>query len=200
MKSVQLLSVIALAGLTAAEGQAIKDPGLMWGPLLGANAGDGWVPVPNPVRVSARTQMIASLEQSRVKIGEPLKLHFRFKNVSSEVIQMVGGGFDFDNWLIVTDASGTELPLSEKGQKWRQRPTSQTATTMYALLPGQDDGDGILDVTDLYRLDRPGNYFLRIARRLGTPPDVPRPKTPEEVQKTPLEEAVSDLIPFTITP
>jgi hypothetical protein len=35
---------------------------------------------------------------------------------------------------------------------------------------------------------------------MGVPPDMPYPKTAEEVAKTPLEEAVSDLIPFTITP
>jgi hypothetical protein len=58
-------------------------------------------------------------------------------------------------------------------------------------------------VTKHYQLDRPGNYFVRIARRIGVHPDVPYPKYPEQAQemtKVQLEEAVSDLIPFTITP
>ncbi len=55
-------------------------------------------------------------------------------------------------------------------------------------------------MSKLYQLDRPGWYFVRIARRMGVPPDVPSPKTPQEWEKTPTEEAVSDPIPFTIIP
>jgi hypothetical protein len=71
---------------------------------------------------------------------------------------------------------------------------------MGSLAPGAEYGGGAIDVAKHYQLDRPGNYFVRIAWRIGVPPGVPQPKTPQEIVKVPIEEAVSDLIPFTITP
>jgi len=55
-------------------------------------------------------------------------------------------------------------------------------------------------LSKLRQFNRPRNYFVRIARRMGRPPGVPFPKTDQEAAKAPTEEAVSDLIPFTITP
>ena len=157
--------------------------------------------MPNPVVVSSRAQVLAHLERSSVKIGDPLKFHFRLRNVSPQVIgNLVLSDFNDDCWLIVTDALGAELPHTEKGDRWRQRSTSQTASVSYALSPGEDDGDRVVNVADLYRLDRPGNYFVRIFKRMSVQPGVPWPKTAEEGRKAPLEEAVSGLIPFTITP
>ena len=200
MNRIGLLAVIALAGLTAAEGQAIKDPGLMWGPPW-APTRDSWVPIPNLVRVSTRAQMIASLEQSRVRIGDPIILHYRLKNVSSGVIgPLFYNGFGDECWLMVTDASGAELPRTKEGDRLRERPTVLMAAGRGLLGPGVEENDKTIDVSKLYRLDRPGNYFVRIARRMGVPPDVPSPKTPQEWEKTPTEEAVSEPIPFTITP
>ncbi len=40
----------------------------------------------NPVRASTRLQLVASLEQTSVKIGDPIKLHFRLKNVSQATL------------------------------------------------------------------------------------------------------------------
>lgn len=82
----------------------------------------------------------------------------------------------------------------------RQPSKSQVSSITSALGPGGDDGDHSIDITKHYQLGQPGNYFVRIARRMGVPPDMPFPKTAQEAAKTPLEEAVSDLIPFTITP
>ncbi len=183
MKKIGLLSVMAVTILAVAYGQGIKDSA-----------------IPNPVRASSRARMIASLERSSVRIGDPINLHLRLKNVSSGPIEIVRSGFNDDDWLIVTDASGMEVPRTEKGDRWRQRSRSQVGTILYALSPGAEESDGVIDVTELYRLDRPGSYFLRIARRIGLPPGEPLPKTAKEGQEAPLEEAVSDLIPFTILP
>jgi hypothetical protein len=104
MKALGFLSSIVLLGLTAAHGQAVKDPR-----------------EPNPVRVSSRAQLIASLEQASVRVGDPITLHFRLRNVSSEAINVVTFGFNEDSWLIVTDSSGAELPLTKEGDRLRQR-------------------------------------------------------------------------------
>jgi hypothetical protein len=112
----------------------------------------------------------------------------------------VSSGFNDDEWIMVTDASGTELPLTKEGEKWRQPSRVSGPVVVGALFPGGEQGETIIDVSKHYQLDRPGNYFVRIARRIGVPPDVPFPKTAEGAAKTPLEEAVSDLVPFTITP
>ena len=52
-----------------------------------------------------------------------------------------------------------------------------------------------------YSLTKPGTYFVRLMFRSMWPEPGERwPTTIEEAQKTPMEEAVSELIPFTITP
>ncbi|HEY1760406.1 MAG TPA: hypothetical protein VGG72_33840 [Bryobacteraceae bacterium] len=186
MKKTDSLFATALIGLAAVYGQAIKDPER-----------------PNPVRVSSRAQLIASLEQSTVKIGDPLKLHFRLKNISSAAIRnIVQSELNEDCWLMVTDASGSELPLTKQGERLR-KPSRSGGGVVGDLLPGADEGDRTIDVSRLYQFDRPGNYFVRIIRRIGVPPEVPFPKYPEnqkDAAKVPLEEAVSDPIPFTIIP
>jgi hypothetical protein len=179
---------LALAVLEGAHGQVVKDPVRQ-----------------GPVRVSSRAQLIASLAQSRVQIGDPIILHFRLKNVSSGVISPIFyNGFNDDYWVIVTDASGVELPHTQEGDRLREPSTVWISYGRGGLNPGVDDGDRVIDVGKLYHLDRPGSYFVRIARRMGVPPDIPFPKYPEvsveEIAKVPIEEAVSDLIPFTIVP
>ena len=66
MKRPGMFGAVVLAATAVTFGQAVKDP---------ARTG--------PVRVSSRAQLIASLEQAAVKIGDPIRLHFRLKNVSS---------------------------------------------------------------------------------------------------------------------
>jgi hypothetical protein len=142
--------------------------------------------------------MIAALELARVKLGAPVILHYHVTNLSSQALPMV---LDVDAvyWVMVTDASGTELPLTKEGTRLREPPLAGIGG-MSPLAPGADDGDHSLDLTKRYQLDRPGSYLVRIAMRMGVPPDVPYPKTMQERAKVPIEEAVSDLIPFTIVP
>lgn len=180
-----LFLVAASLGTNIMDGQAIKDP-----------------VESNPVLVSSRAQLIASLEQGSVRIGDRIILHYRLKNVSSGMIPLVYNDFSNDSWLMVTDASGTELPRTKEGDRLRQPSTGLTADVVCSLGPTVEDADRIIDVSKLYQLDRPGKYFVRIARRMGLPPGVPFPKYPEihDTSKAPLEEAVSELIPFAIVP
>lgn len=90
MKKPGEFSAIALVLLAVAHGQAVKDP--LWS---------------NQVRVSSRAQLIAALEQATVRPGDPIKLHFRLRNLSSGAINLTWGAFNENYWLMVTDASGT---------------------------------------------------------------------------------------------
>jgi hypothetical protein len=184
MKKLKLLWTITLIGLSTARGQAVKDPAL-----------------PNPVRVSTRVQMLVSLERASVKIGEPVRLHCHLKNVSSEVVHSGETAWSDDYWLVVTDASGAELPRTPLGDRKRRPARAAVHAIMIALDPGEERDEGVTNVAELYQLNRPGKYFVRIAFRLGPQPGDPwPPSTEEERLKGPREEAVSDLIPFTITP
>jgi hypothetical protein len=100
VKTLGSLITFVLVSLGVAHGQAVKDPVR-----------------PNPVRVSSRAQLIASLEVATVRVGDPIRLHFRLKNVSSEAIMLMASDFNDDYWVIVTDASGTEFrtPRSATG-------------------------------------------------------------------------------------
>jgi hypothetical protein len=69
------------------------------------------------------------------------------------------------------------------------------------LGPGEEGGEFVVDADRNYNLTKPGTYFVRLMFRSMWPePGEPRPTTVEEAEKTPMEEAVSELIPFTITP
>ena len=185
MKKISSCSALALVALAVVDGQAIRDP-----------------TSPNPVVVSSRAKVIANLAQASIRVGDPLTLHFRLR-VTSGVVKYVRGGFNNDYWVTVTEASGTELPRTEKGDRLRRRPTSLGPSISDALGPGQEEPDDTIDLSQLYRLDRPGSYFVRIARRIGiADPAHPSPVSadPKVVSQIPIEEAVSDLIPFTIIP
>jgi hypothetical protein len=178
--------ILLVAMSLVALGQEIKDPAGL-----------------NPVVVSSRAQMVALVERASVRIGDPIKLHFRLKNVSSGVIKYSGSGFTDDYWLMVTDPSGVQLPRTEKGDRMRRRSVSQGPSISGGLSPGEEEGDSAIDVSELYRLDRPGNYFVRIVRRIGAAdPTDPRLMSGDQkvANQIPIEEAVSDLVPFTITP
>lgn len=183
MKGFGLLSAIAMIG-AGVYGQAVKDPARL-----------------NPVRVSSRAQVIASLEEARPKLGEPIILHYRFKNVSSQPLAVVSSEVNTDYWVMVTDAPGTELSLTKEGSRLREPPMVSN-TIRGSLGPGADLGEHSFDLRKLYQLDRPGDFFVRIARRMGTDPNDPRlPSQDRKVlAQIPIEEAVSDLIPLTIVP
>jgi len=185
MRKTGSFSVLALTALGAVYGQTIKDPAS-----------------PNPVVVSSRAKVVASLEQASARVGDPIMLHFHLR-VTSGVVKYVRGGFNNDYWLIVTEASGAELPRTEKGDRLRQGSTAQVGTISTGLSAGEEDEDDAVNLAQLYRLDRPGSYFVRIVRRIGAAdPYDPRLRSgdPNVGRQIPIEEAVSDLIPFTIIP
>jgi hypothetical protein len=184
MRKPGLLSAIALAVIASSQGQAVKDPAR-----------------PNPVRVSSRLQLVASLQQASVKIGDPVKLDLHFKNVSSGVVGTSQNSWENDYWLTVTDASGTALPRTKEGDQMLKPVRALVSSVISPVPPGAEYGGGVVNVAEYFVLDRPGKYFVRIGYRSLTPaPGEPRPKTEKERQEVPLEEAVSELIPFTIVP
>ncbi len=108
MKNPRLFLALAIMVLGVAYGQAMKDP------------------VDSvPVRVSSRAKVVASLDHPKARIGDPIILHYRLKNVSSGVIgPLFYNGFGDECWLMVTDASGAEhsARTGESGEICGSRP------------------------------------------------------------------------------
>jgi hypothetical protein len=157
----------------------------------------------NPVRVSTRLQLIASVERASVKQGEPIRLHFHYKNVSTKVVTLRENGWMQDYELTVTDTSGAEPPRTALGQRWlqEQRNGMLLHSGPFVLAPDEEGKDGLIDVGKIYQLNQPGRYFARLMfGSIQRDPTEPKPATIEEAQKMTIEEAVSELIPFTITP
>jgi hypothetical protein len=84
------------------HGQALRDPAL-----------------PNPVRISTRLQVVAAIERQSFKLAEPVRVHFRTKNVSSAVLRIRNLDTAQDYGVIVTDASGFEPMLTPLGSLLR---------------------------------------------------------------------------------
>jgi hypothetical protein len=175
---------IMLIGAGSLPGQALRDPAL-----------------PNPVRVSTRLQVLATVEQQNVRLGEPIRVHFRTKNVSSAVLRIRNLDTAQDYGVIVTEASGLEPLLTPLGSLLRTHQSISSQGPI-PLAPGAESEEAVWDLAKLFQLTKPGRYFVRILFRgvwLERDED-PHPKTVEEERKITWEEAVSDPIPFTIAP
>jgi hypothetical protein len=186
MKELVFLFAISLTA-NMLHAQAIRDPGR-----------------PNPIRVSTRLRMLAGLEHESVKSGDPVALHARYKNVSSGPLTVYDDQRNLRYQLLVTDASGKEPPRTDLGEQWLQfmrEPYLLHGIGPDTLEPSAEGGDFVIDVSKYYYLTTPGRYFVRIMfSGLDRDPAEPRPTAVEDPGKVTLEEAVSDPIPFTVTP
>jgi hypothetical protein len=188
MKTFGLFQAIALASMSALNGQALRDSVL-----------------PNPVRISARLQLIATLERANVKLGEPMIVHAHYKNVSSNGLDLspIARNSMISYALTVTDAAGAELQRTAAGESWLRGQRVENTSAVLApvhLDPGAEGREFVVDAAQYYNLTKPGTYFVRLMfRSPGPDPNEPRPTT-SDPEKIPVERAVSDLISFTIAP
>jgi hypothetical protein len=179
MKTVRRFTAGLLVG-TGLMAQSVKDP--KW---------------PNPVRISSRLQMLAGIERTEAKRGEPVIIHFHIKNASQEVLQPRHG----DYVVVVMDATGAEPPRTEHGKQMLD--SIEISSRSDVLAPGAELGELAWDLTKIYDLSTPGRYFVRaLFSGLGADPTDTRLRSNNTkiLSQVPIEEAVSDLIPFTITP
>lgn len=182
MKVLEFPLAFAFVGLAATHGQAIKDP------LL-----------PNPLRVSTRLQMLATLEKETVKLGDPIVVRSHVKNVSGNAL--VRGLQTYQ--VIVTDASGTEIARTSYGKA--QLESNDVSSRVEDMAPGAESPEIRQDLSKMFELVRPGRYFVRVLILAGLGRDNPtdprlRTNDPKVAAQVPIEVVVSDLIPFTITP
>ncbi len=187
MKTFASFAVMVFAGVSPAPCQALRDSVF-----------------PDPVRASTRLQLTAKLDETTVKVGEPVVLRARYKNVSATNLELGTRYWVIDYGLVVTDSSGAEPPRTELGEKWlkeQREPVLLSSQGPFLLEPGAQGEEFAVDVTKAYRLTRPGSYSVQLMFRMVWPePGTPVPTTVEESQKMPLEEAVSNVIQLTITP
>jgi hypothetical protein len=76
-----------------------------------------------PVVVSNRIQVFAELTQSPFRVGQPVEIAIRLKNVSPTSVRVGDSDPAVDFELVVTDAAGSEPPRTEYGKRafniWR---------------------------------------------------------------------------------
>jgi hypothetical protein len=188
MKLLGLFAAAVFAGPPVAHGQNVRD-----------------VVRPNPVRISSRLQLTAAVEQMAVKLGQPARVHLRYKNMSSGAIMLGTANWRLAYTLTVTDSSGAEPPRTALGESWlqEQRQTNQEPSLMgpKRLEPGAEGEEVVVDIAKYYQLSRPGAYFVRMMfRDIWPDPGVPWRSTEEEGRKVILEEALSNVVQFTIVP
>ena len=171
---------MVLLGAVAIRGQAIKDPSL-----------------PNPMQVSIRLLMLASVEKASFKVGEPVLVNSRLKSVSSIMARVVSSRFQ----VVVTDAAGRELQRTKYGKD--MLTMFDFSPRVDEIAPGAEQGGASWDLRMVYEVTQPGRYFVRMMHTLGSA-DLNDPRRGTNDQKVadqiPIEVAISDLIPFTITP
>jgi hypothetical protein len=169
--------------------------------LLPVAYGQGTSPMAttSAVRASTRLQMLASVEQAVVKAGEPVKMHFHYRNVSSKDVWLADNGWEQDYELIITNASGVEAALTDRGNRWRQLGVTIEMRLLSAegprrVSPGEEGQEVVLDLTKFYQLTQPGTYSARIICRSLRP-------DPDELAKPDtkfVEKGISNLVQFTI--
>lgn len=194
MKALAALAAISLAG--ALEGQAVREP-----------------VTKGPIEVPARLQVTISAEQRSIRLGGPVLIHSRLKNISPKPV-FLNGNFDWriPYTLSVTEASGTEPALTPSGQEWRLgRFGGSSITPPPSLEPGVETQDFAIDIAKYYQLTQPGTYLVRMRYRIIWPegtdfvirvaPPAPRPPPASgQTKLSPREEAVSNEVYFAITP
>lgn len=155
---------------------------------------------------SARLQLTASVEPASVKVGAPVTLKLRLRNISPGRISLFTFSFDdIDYELFVADASGRELQRTPRGQAvFQQDDFPLLKTRQIELDPGAAT-EATLDVSKIYELTKQGIYYVQAFRgRISPDPSVPRPyaysNSHADDARISVEKAVSTRIQFTIVP
>jgi hypothetical protein len=149
-----------------------------------------------PVVVSNRIQMYAELTQSPFRVGQPVEIAIRLKNVSATSVRVGDSNPAVDFELVVTDAAGSEPPRTEYGKRAFNMEIPILRAATLDLDPGQEVQNS-LDVAKIYQL-RPGSYLARVALGLF-PGQASRPSSTYDPTR-PVEKAFSNLVQFTVVP
>ena len=185
MKSLGLLIALSLAH--ALHGQVVKDP-----------------VAPNPVRVSTRLQLVLELQQPKVKSGERVGARTTYENISPSAIDVGSGDWTLDYAVTVTDELGRECPRTALGERWlneQREPVLLRSEGPVHLEQGTEGKEISMDLAKIYQLTKPGVYFVRfLYRSIWPDPGESRPTSVEDAQRVPIEEAVSNVVQFEITP
>jgi len=147
--------------------------------------------------ISTRVQFLATLNRESAKAGDPIELRLRVKNVSSKAVYMYDVYWMLDYTVVVTDASGEELPRTALGEQWRQEQREGfRGGSLHMVPPLQPDAEGeefIIDIAKYYQLTKPGRYLVRAVRNNLDTDSGERPTVAAVT-------AVSNTLAFTITP
>jgi len=132
------------------------------------------VMMPRPAN-QVMSLVITPLRQS-VTIGSQVKIEAKLTNVSNHAITLHDTNPDCDFTVRVTDAKGNQPPKTSynQGLKCGTR-LALSRDILVTLAPGESRDQEIM-ISRLYALNRPGNYFVQVLRRL-----------PSELAETPIK-------------
>jgi hypothetical protein len=145
---------------------------------------------PLPVISSSRILLLAELEATKVRVGEPIWIKFRLKNVSLRQARLVDTWPEHDFEITVADATGKEPPRTKFGDDSLHPQTLLRSIAVY-LDPGQEL-QATMEITKVYQLAQVGVYSLRASRIV-----IRESKAEAEAAA---EKAFSNTVTFTILP
>src|ERR1700736_87598 len=144
-------------------------PALHWaGPAAGAPAPKEKDGVAEPRAWGKENNGLTSAvwtDKDRFKVGEPIQVHYRLKNVSYAEQTVWHSGFWPNNKIVVLDADGKEVGLTEAGRQRRNAFApggARDKNVPVALAAGEaDTALPTYNLLDFFVLDQPGKYSVQ---------------------------------------
>lgn len=145
-----------------------------------------------PIEPSTRLRMFAVAESPSIKAGSRVLVKITLKNVTEKAVSMGDSSPSTDYDAVVVDALGNEPPRTEWGLKKLNGDIATLRNTELRLEPGQEV-HAVYDITEVFRLTKPGVYNAQLTRfRVW-------PETVEDAEKF-IEVVRSNPFQFTIVP
>jgi RNA polymerase sigma factor (sigma-70 family) len=106
-----------------------------------------------------------TLARDKFEVGDSVPVKYEVKNISKEEQTLWHSGFWLNHQVIVRDAAGKELPLTDFGRQCRKAFSpggERWKNVAVKLAPGAEDAAyEQYDVTKLHDLSRPGRYMVQ---------------------------------------
>jgi hypothetical protein len=120
-------------------------------------------PGPAQVAVSKRLQLTVKAPEQKIARGTDIEISLTLRNTSSTVLGITDTSPDQDFNFIVKTSDDREVRLADFGERLATEPRFGDLRVTKELKPGENF-DYAISLGMLYRLERPGRYFVRASR------------------------------------